>query len=423
VNFACIDGETRLPLPGGETTLGDTTGPVHGRPLAVNILDLLLLVVVAVAAIEGLRLGAVLLTLSFVGFWLGMYLGAILASETVHWVHSQPSRTAVALITMVGSAVVLGTAGRILGGRSFQAVHRGRLGSVDSVLGVAVAVVASLLAVWLVASTLVNSSYPSLNSTIANSSIIRSLDDVLPAPPSVFSRVQAFLSQEGFPPVFAQLAPASAGPVALPDDATVHAAAAAAGASTVKIVGEGCGQIQEGSGFVVAPGLVVTNAHVVAGIAHPTVEDGAGTHDTTVVYFDPSFDLAVLRTDVTEPALALDPQTVPRSTQGAVLGYPEGGPFMDVAAGVMAEFQAQGRDIYGQGLTVRDVYEIQAVVRPGNSGGPLVLPNGEVIGVVFSRSTTNGTIGYALTSPGVMTRVHQAEAATSAVGTGGCTNG
>jgi S1-C subfamily serine protease len=131
----------------------------------------------------------------------------------------------------------------------------------------------------------------------------------------------------------------------------------------------------------------------------------------------------VLRTDVTEPALALDPQTVPRSTQGAVLGYPEGGPFMDVAAGVMAEFQAQGRDIYGQGLTVRDVYEIQAVVRPGNSGGPLVLPNGEVIGVVFSRSTTNGTIGYALTSPGVMTRVHQAEAATSAVGTGGCTNG
>ncbi|HEY5251491.1 MAG TPA: trypsin-like peptidase domain-containing protein, partial [Acidimicrobiales bacterium] len=201
------------------------------------------------------------------------------------------------------------------------------------------------------------------------------------------------------------------------------AAVAAAGSSTVKIVGEGCGQIQEGSGFVVAPGLVVTNAHVVAGIAHPTVEDGAGTHDTTVVYFDPSFDLAVLRTDVSEPALALDPQTVPRSTQGAVLGYPEGGPFMDVPAGVMAEFQAQGRDIYGQGLTVRDVYEIQAVVRPGNSGGPLVLPNGEVIGVVFSRSTTNGTIGYALTSPGVMTRVHQAEAATSAVGTGGCTNG
>ncbi len=389
----------------------------------MNLLDVLLLVVVAVAAIEGLRLGAVLLTLSFVGFWLGMYLGALLASVTVHWVHSQPSRTAVALITMIGSAVLLGTAGRVIGARSFRALHRGRLGSVDSALGVAVAVVASLLAVWLVASTLVNSSYPSLNSVIANSTIIRSLDDVLPAPPSVFSRVQAFLSQEGFPPVFAQLAPASAGPVALPDAATVNAAVNAAGASTVKIVGDGCGQIQEGSGFVVAPGLVVTNAHVVAGIPHPTVEDASGTHDTAVVLFDPSFDLAVLRTNVTEPALPLDAQTVPRQTQGAVLGYPAGGPFAYGPAGVMAEFEAQGRDIYGQGLTVRDVYEIEATVRPGNSGGPLVLPNGEVIGIVFSRSTTNDTIGYALTSPGVITRVHQAEAASGTVGTGGCTNG
>jgi uncharacterized membrane protein required for colicin V production len=147
----------------------------------VNLLDVLLLVVVAVAAIEGLRLGGVLLTLSFVGFWLGLYLGAILASVTVHWVHSQPSRTAVALITMVGSAVVLGTAGRVLGGRGFRAIHRGKLGPVDSALGVAVAVVASLLAMWLVASTLVNSSYQSLNSVIANSTIIRSLDNVLPA--------------------------------------------------------------------------------------------------------------------------------------------------------------------------------------------------------------------------------------------------
>jgi S1-C subfamily serine protease len=93
------------------------------------------------------------------------------------------------------------------------------------------------------------------------------------------------------------------------------------------------------------------------------------------------------------------------------------------AAGVMAAFEAEGRDIYGQGLTVREVYEIQAVVRPGNSGGPLVQPDGEVIGVVFSRSTTNGDIGYALTSPGVRTRVDESETRTAAVGTGGCAAG
>jgi S1-C subfamily serine protease len=89
----------------------------------------------------------------------------------------------------------------------------------------------------------------------------------------------------------------------------------------------------------------------------------------------------------------------------------------------MAAFEAEGRDIYGQGLTLRSVYELQAVVRPGNSGGPLVLPDGRVIGVVFSRSTTNDDIGYALTSPGVLSRVLQAESVRTPVGTGACTPG
>jgi S1-C subfamily serine protease len=387
----------------------------------VNVVDIVLLVVVAIAAIQGLRLGAILQVLTFGGFWIGLWLGALLASVTATWVHSATSRTVVALVTMLGCAVLLAGVGRIVGWRLFRRVHRGRLGTVDSAFGVVVAVVASLLAAWLIASTLVNSSYVRLNADIAGSRIIRSLDTVLPAPPSVFSRVQGFLSSEGFPPVFAQLAPASAGPVALPAASLVQSAAASAGPSTVKIVGSGCGDIQEGSGFVAAPGLVVTNAHVVAGIAHPAVEDSSGVHQTTVVLFDPSYDLAVLRVpDLTERPLALAPDDVSRGATGAVLGYPGGGPFTVVPAGVMADFSAEGRDIYGQGLTVRDVYELQAVVRPGNSGGPLVEPDGQVIGVVFSRSTTNGDIGYALTSPGVLSRVQHAEGATGAVGTGSC---
>jgi S1-C subfamily serine protease len=87
----------------------------------------------------------------------------------------------------------------------------------------------------------------------------------------------------------------------------------------------------------------------------------------------------------------------------------------------MAEFEAEGRNVYGQGLTVRNVYELQAIVRPGNSGGPLVLPDGEVVGVVFSRSTTDSDVGYALTSPGVLSRVQGATFDTAAVGTGACT--
>ncbi len=390
----------------------------------MNIVDFVVLAVVALAAVQGLRLGAIVQVLTYGGFWIGLYFGALLASVTVRWSQSQSARTALALVTMLGVAVVCGVAGRIAGNLVFVRVHRGIVGSVDSVLGLVVAVTATLLVAWLLASTLANTSSLTLNSSIANSRIIRSLDGVLPAPPSVFSRVQNFLSSEGFPPVFAQLAPIAAGPVELPGNAQLRAAVANAGQSTVKIVGDGCGQIQEGSGFVAGPGLVVTNAHVVAGIPDPIVEDGSGSHSATVVSFDPSYDLAVLRVvDLGDPALSLDASSVSRGTQAAVLGYPGGGPFTVVPAGVMDEFEAQGRDIYGQGLTEREVYEIQAVVRPGNSGGPLVEPDGQVIGVVFSRSTTNSDVGYALTSPRVLAGVQRARTLTSAVGTGPCTSG
>jgi S1-C subfamily serine protease len=390
----------------------------------VNLVDVVVLVIVALSAVQGLRLGAVVQVLSFGGLLLGLFLGAQLASVTVSWGHVQSTRTALALVTLLGVAILCGMAGRIVGNMAFKQVHRGVLGTIDSALGVVVAVVASLLVAWLLASTLVNTDSLSLNASIDRSRIIRSLDNVLPAPPSVFSRVQGFLSAQGFPPVFAQLAPDSAGPVALPGEPELAAAAVHAAPSTVKIVGDGCGQIQEGSGFVVAPGVVVTNAHVVAGIAHPMVQVGTDSHDTSVIYFDPSYDLAVLRVSgLDEPPLTLDPEPSTRGVQAAVLGYPGGGPFQVAPAGVMAAFEAEGRDIYGQGLTVRNVYEIQAKVRPGNSGGPLVQLDGQVIGVVFSRSTTNGDIGYALSSPGVLSRVHQAESTAKVVGTGACVPG
>jgi S1-C subfamily serine protease len=387
----------------------------------MNIVDLVVIVLLILSAVHGLRLGAIVQILSYGGFLVGLFVGALLASVTVRYVHGVNARTLVSLGTMLGVAIFFATLGRVVGTVAFHRVHRGVLGPVDSGLGILVAVAATLLAAWLVANTLVNSSSLALNSAISQSSILRAVDSVLPAPPSVFFRVQNFLSAEGFPPVFAQLAPASAGPVALPGNAELQSAINRAGPSTVKIVGVGCGQIQEGSGFVVAPGEVVTNAHVVAGISRPQVEDDAGLHSTTVVYFNPSFDLAILRVNgLTESPLGLDPDDAARGTQAAVLGYPGGGPFTADAAGVMAQFEAEGRDIYGQGLTVRSVYEIQAVVRPGNSGGPLVEPNGQVIGVVFSRSTTNANIGYALASPGVLSRLHAVGDSTQATGTGPC---
>ena len=388
----------------------------------MNVVDVILVVVVVLAAYQGARVGAVVQVCAIVGFLGGLYLGALLASVTVRAVHTPTARTAVALSTMVAVAFTLGTVGRVLGGRLVVRVHPGLVRSVDAVLGTVVAVVAGLVTFWLLASTLVNSSSAAVDSAILQSRVINALDSVLPPPPSVFSRAQGFLTAEGFPPVFAALAPASARPVALLSEADLRRAVLAAGPSTVKVEGYGCGVLQEGSGFVTAPGLVVTNAHVVAGIARPLVQVGNSAMSTRVVFFDPSFDLAFLRVPgLHAPTLRLDPSAVGRGTQAAVLGYPEGGPFTADGAGVMALFEAEGRDIYGRSLTVRNVYEINAVVRPGNSGGPLVLPDGEVVGVVFSRSTVDANVGYALTSPDVLKRLDEALPVTTAVGTGACT--
>ena len=273
----------------------------------------------------------------------------------------------------------------------------------DSALGVGVAVIATLLVVWLAGSLIGASSFTSLASAMQSSRIVRALDNVLPQPPSIFAKVETFLGHEGFPIVFSGLPPAIAGFVPLPDTSAVNAAVNAAGPSTVKIEGQACGLTQEGSGFVVAPGLVVTNAHVVAGVAQPLVIDSSGSQHA----YDGPVRPCARHSGASRPwphqarRCASTRSMVGRGATGAVLGFPGGGPFAYGPAGVMASFQATGWDIYGNVEATRSIYEIDAVVRPGNSGGPLVEPNGVVVGVVFARSTANSSVGYALASPAV----------------------
>lgn len=384
--------------------------------------DLVMLVLILLALVRGLRLGATVQVLTFGGFWVGLLGGALLAPHVAALVSPGAFRTVVSIFVVFGMGGLVSGIGRTLGTRAWRVLRRVRLGSADSSLGAAVAGAATLFACWIAAGILVSAPFALLSAGIEQSQILRAMDSVLPPAPSVFSRIERLVSTTGLPPVFAQLAPQSSGPVAMPSSAVVRAAYLAAQASMVKVEGVGCNQIQEGSGFVVAPGLVVTNAHVVAGLPAPEVIDRYGiSHHATPIYFDPDFDLAVLKVPTLhEPVLHLDTTYVQRGMQGAVLGYPEGGPLTVDGAGVQTEFEATGRDIYGQGLTVRSVYQIQALVRPGNSGGPLVEPDGLVIGVVFSKSESEPNIGYALASPGVAQRVAQAEANPSPSGTGHC---
>jgi S1-C subfamily serine protease len=221
--------------------------------------------------------------------------------------------------------------------------------------------------------------------------------------------------------VFSGLEPPTPQPVQMPDDPSVRDAVRAAGASTVRVEGFGCGGVQTGSGFVVAPGLVATNAHVVAGIRSLSVYEQSGRrHRATTVYFDPKLDFALLRTSGLSGRVLQLLRTDVRHGGGAVLGYPGGSATLQPGpAAVLQELRAVGPDIYGR-PTQRNVYQLQATIRQGNSGGPFVRRDGTVLGVVFAASTNDPHVGYALTSSEVASRVDQARENTSQVDTRTC---
>jgi S1-C subfamily serine protease len=394
----------------------------------VDWVDVLIVGLMLLAAVHGLRLGALVQLFTFGGFWLGFLLGTLIWVPLFHTSHDDLARSVFIVTLVLVTACGLGYVGRVLGTWSNVTLRRHHLGNVDAALGVGVAVIAVLLSVWLVAAVILspNSRFTSLDAAVNRSDILHSIDNILPQAPSVFNDLQTFLNNQGFPQVFQTLTPPSTPNVSTPTTAQTRALADPALFSTVKILGTACNNEQEGSGFVVGKGLVATNAHVVAGESAGDTEVliGSSAYRATPVLFDPSFDLAILRTDAPlGPVLAISPGIVSRGTQAAMLGYPEDGPLSYGPAGVTEEVTAIGKDIYNSGSVTRGVYALDASVLPGNSGGPLIGPGGQVIGVVFSRSTVYDNVGYALTSPGVLSRVQAAQAHEAPVGTGQCISG
>jgi S1-C subfamily serine protease len=394
----------------------------------VDWVDLLIIGLIMLAAVHGLRLGALIQILTFGGFWLGLWLGALVWTNLLKTPHDSTTRAILIIALVMATACGLGYVGRIIGTYSNVSLRRHHLGNVDAALGVGVAVVAVLLSVWLVAAVISspNSRFASLDAAVNRSDILHSIDRILPQTPSIFNDLQNFLNNQGFPQVFSTLTPPSTPNVAPPTTAQTRALADAAVFSTVKVLGTACTNEQEGSGFVVGPGLVATNAHVIAGEGSGSTQVlvGGTSYGATPVFFDPSFDLAVLRTNAPlGPALTISSSLVPNGTQAALLGYPEDGPLTVNPASVTEEVTAIGKDIYNSGSVTRGVYALAATVLPGNSGGPLMGPGGQVIGVVFSRSTVYSNVGYALTSPGVLSRVQAAAQHHAAVSTGACISG
>jgi S1-C subfamily serine protease len=389
----------------------------------VDLLDLFLIVLIVFAAISGFRRGALFQLFTFGGLLAGLVVGASVAPKLAGLVSDPNTQSIVALVSFLAIAALGDAAGWMVGARVWAATRASVLAPIDAAGGSVVSVVAVLLAIWFIGLNLANGPFPSLASEIRSSAVVRGLAETLPPPPSLLGQVRKFLNEFGFPEVFAGLPPAPGGAVRGPTRGQAKRAYEDAKDSTLKITGQACGRIQEGSGFVVAPGYVITNAHVVAGEHSISVQTSGGASQTGVpVLFDPRIDVAVLRITSTPGAvLHLAGHEFQRRAVGAVLGYPEGGGLKGVGAASRRVIHAVGRDIYGRGTVTRDIYELQTTVQPGNSGGPFVLANGEVAGLVFAASTTDPSIGYAITSTEVSPDVRRAVGHTAPVSTGSCT--
>lgn len=394
----------------------------------MNLVDILFLLFAGFAAYRGWSRGILGLVFELGGGFLGLLLGIALGSR-IAGLFTDAAGLEGALISLLAVFVFLSigqTIGYILGHRFGAYATNMRLGRLNSSLGAAAGVVLITLAYWIVGSLFVQGPSRPVAKALQRSAVLRSLNDTLHEPPNVLSYFQQYLNTANFPQVFAGLPPNIGPPVRLPSSAEANRAIRAADQSTVRVVVPACGGTQLGSGWVAADSTIVTNAHVVAGGSDVQVTSEAGeTVAGSVVLFDENTDVAVihLASPLSAPPLQLEVSGLGRGQPGATLGYPgdQGGRAEYSGAAIQARYEARGRDIYGRAVVTREVYELRANVRQGDSGGPFVMPDGRVAGVVFAASTTDGNTGYALTGAEVQDEVAEGSQRSEPVSTGPCT--
>lgn len=387
-------------------------------------LDLAVLAVAFIAAISGWRSGALGSLLSFVGVVLGAVAGVLLAPHVVANIDGPRTKLFVTLFLILALVVVGEIAGVVLGRAVRGAIRNPGIRTLDSTIGVALQIVAVLVAAWMLTYPLQTSDQPNLAAAVRGSVVLKEVDDV--APPwlrSVPRRLSALLDTSGLPDV---LQPFGRTPIVAVDAPDAALAAdpviAATRPSVVKIrgVAPGCQKVLEGTGFVVAPQRVMSNAHVVAGAESATVEVDGRTYDAYVVSYDPQADISILDVPDLEAApLQFAQGEAATGTDAVVMGYPGGGDFVATPARIRETIELNGPDIYRSTTVTRQVYTIRGSVRQGNSGGPMIDPSGQVLGVVFGAAVDDADTGFVLTAEEVSRQLDKLNS-TERVPTGAC---
>ena len=392
-----------------------------------DLLDLILVVLVVAFAVAGYRQGFIIGVLSFAGFIGGGAIGALIGPSIARaLVDGLAQQALVAIIVVFVVAMVGQLLASGLGVAMRSRVTWRPATVVDSIGGAVVSVISVLLIAWLIATAVAYAPFPLISRQVNSSAVLRGVDRIMPQSVSLmFGDFRSLLARGPYTQVFGALGADGALRVAAPDPAVLQSAGlTSARPSIVKIEGTApsCARRIEGSGFVVARHRVLTNAHVVAGVKpSPKV---ITMHDRTlharVVLYDPLRDVAVLYV----PGLHARPLSFTGPAESGenaiVAGYPLNRSFTANAARIGGTEAARSPDIYQNAQVTREIYSIKAQVRPGNSGGPLLAPDGQVYGVVFAAAVSVKDTGYALTANEVKADVQAAKNKVTPVSTQGC---
>ena len=394
--------------------------------------DVLVVLLALGAAVSGWRHGLAVAALSFLGVIGGALLGLKLAPLVVGTFEGTTSKVLVSVLIVVALVALGETLGVYLGRAVRDRIRGNTVRTVDSGFGSVLQALTALAVAWLVALPLVSATGTNLAAAIRDSAVLSTVDAVMPTQlRQLPSELRAMFDASGFPDVLSPFASTpGVAEVPEPDQGLVgDPVVTQARSSVLKIRGRApsCQRALEGSGFVISPERVMTNAHVVAGTNEVSVEvpsaggGSARTRAARVVYYDESVDVAVLAVPgLTTDALPFEFTGAATGDNAVALGYPLDGPFTSTPAKVRQRIQLRGPNIYESETVTRDVYTIRGVVRSGNSGGPLIDPQGRVIGVVFGAAVDQGDTGFVLTADQVRPAFDASAGATDRVATGSC---